>query len=162
MWYRGSWCCDWVWNIENLRYIHIWTIAVDDIKSCPIFYVCEWDVSLKERSKCDLFQSRLIQAPLPLDPVLGNNPRDPRVMLHNVAAPRTPAPDLQAIINLNKTALHDIVRTNKKLLERIKNIYNTVRRSCNSTLFKSLKHILMLYFVIILRSLISFKRSMFI
>lgn len=42
----------------------------------------------KERSKCDLFQSRLIQAPLPLDPVLGNNPRDPRVMLHNVA----PAP----------------------------------------------------------------------
>lgn len=67
----------------------------------------------KESSKCDLFPSRLIQAPLPLDPVLGNNPRDPRVMLHNVAAPETP--DLQAIINLNKSAL-------TTQLERRKNI----------------------------------------
>lgn len=95
-----------------------------------------------------MFQSRLIQAGLPLDPVLGNNPRDPRVMLHNVAAPRSPgpgprAPDLQAIINLNKSALHDIVRTKKKYLKD--------GASCNSTLFQSLNHIFGVLFCVDLK-----------
>lgn len=59
---------------------------------------------------CD---SRLIQTLLPLDPVLGNNPLDPSVMLHNVvraARPATKPINLRKFFRKGNILLPDFIK----------------------------------------------------
>lgn len=52
------------------------------------------------------YDAPFIQAMFPLDPVLGNNPRDPAVMVHNVARYHFAVVD--CVLNLNFAAKRKI------------------------------------------------------